>query len=41
MKAAARAIVLLAVAAGLYGWAVHTALLPSNVLQTMQVMTLC
>ena len=34
-------LVLLALAAAIYGWAVHAALLPSGVLQTMQAMTLC
>ena len=38
MKAA---LALLAIAAAIYGWAVHTSLLPANLLQTMQAMTLC
>jgi hypothetical protein len=38
MKAA---LALLAIGAAIYGWAVHTSLLPAKLLQTMQAMTLC
>ena len=41
MKANIRAVALLAIAAALYGWAVHAALRPSNLLQMMEAMTLC
>lgn len=34
-------LILLAVAAIIYGLAVHTALLPANLLQTAQAITLC
>lgn len=34
-------LILLAAAAVIYGLAVHTALLPANLLQTVQTITLC
>lgn len=41
MKVSARTLALLAIAAVIYGWAVHAALRPSNLLQMMMAMTLC